>query len=174
MRQSAATTERIREQEKKDFFIVSRWLNDNAKNLVWIKQTEFGEPWDCTLRCLSSNNLIEIKSRQRSADNLAQFPFANLNVYKYNLIENQSDNGDNLWLFHILNESKLYIYNITHIDDIEGVSVNLDWNTNKTQYDETRGTSKYDCYDIPYSSAYRVADVTEYYKQYYNENATYF
>lgn len=163
------------QQEKIDYAVVSAWIRDNAKGLVSCERLPRKAPADCEMQAQHSHNIIEIKSRKRDAKSLEKWPVASLKQTKYEAIKDFADNGDVLWLFHILNEHTLYIFNITDIEKCEGVTL-TDWNVKKVQYSPTSPVVTVPTYELPYANAHRTADVSAYYTEYYNQhpNALYF
>lgn len=171
----------IENNEHRDRYIASRMIYDTVKegvSNISITPTDLYCAYDLVLNCdvpVSEYNTscncevnIEIKERYKDEVQLNKYPEVELKHSKYNRLKNNSK-GKAIYYFVLLNEKIGYIFNITDINKLEGIT-SFNWKIKKTQLDPNSGYVIEPTYRIPISNAIKTIDISRYYKDYYNAN----
>lgn len=163
--------EKVRLQEEKDYYVVSRLMFDNLFNKVegisFSQRPEFSS-FDMTLVYKHKGHVkeaVEIKARNKSSELLEKYPYSELKVAKYERVMNCTKEYDKVYYIQLVNEQTAYLYNLREIDFTQVKKEN--WNIKKVQFSSTSTIGEEETYMIPYTMGKRFDGINQYYKDFY-------
>lgn len=161
-------TELITEQELYDRDICTRMitklLNRNY-SIVEVKNLEVQSPVDLWIVVKNNetseiqNVLVEVKTRNKDARQLREYPWAELKCEKVRDILNVQKQIPNSSIFYavILNHSEFYLYDLLNID-YSHVNI-VDWRVKKTEFDSYSPYKVYKTFQLPWNLAVEHANI---------------
>lgn len=165
-------TEKVRLQEEKDYYVVSRLMFDNLFNRVegisFIPRPEFSS-FDMTLvykhQGKKVKEAVEIKARNKSPELMEKYPYSELKVAKFERVMDCTKEYDKVYYIQLVNEQTAYLYNLREIDFTQVKKEN--WNIKKVQFSSTSTVGEEETYMIPYTMGKRFDNINQYYKDFY-------
>lgn len=166
-------TEKVRLQEEKDYYVVSRLMFDNLFNRVegisFIPRPEFSS-FDMTLAYKHQGKkvkeAVEIKARNKTSELMEKYPCSELKVAKYERVMNCAKEYDKVYYIQLINEETAYLYNLREIDFTQVKRER--WAIKKVQFSSTSTIEEEETYMIPYTMGKRFDGISQYYKDFYN------
>lgn len=166
-------TEKVRLQEEKDYYVVSRLMFDNLFNKVecisFSQRPEFSS-FDMTLvykhQGKKVKEAVEIKARNKSSELMEKYPYSELKVAKYERVMDCTEEYDKVYYIQLVNEETAYLYNLREIDFTQVKREN--WTIKKVQFSTTSTVGGEETYMIPYTMGKRFDNINQYYKDFYN------
>ena len=176
----------IAKQERKGRYIVNSWFTNATLSKNWDIVTYHNNPQSAPvdLQYIISQDMeiatltgtrnatvktdcnIEVKTRYQTPEETDNYPSAILKVEKYNAMQQAIQGKDNAALYYavILNDTTLYIYDVTDINRTPHTNATLP--LKKIQYAKDSERVPTPCYLLPYNTAIRTVDITDYIRQY--------
>lgn len=165
--------EKIKRQEEKDYYVVSRLMFDNlfdkVQNISFTQMPQFTF-YDMSMtynhKGEDIQSAIEIKARNKSKELMTKYPYAELKVDKYNRIMSKTGIYDKVYYIQLVNEQTAYLYDLKKIDFTKVKKEN--WAIKKVQFSSTSTVGEEQTYMIPYTMGKRFDNINKYYQDYYN------
>lgn len=165
--------EKIRLQEEKDYYVVSRLMFDNlfdkVEGVSFSPRPEFSS-FDMTLGYKYNGKkvkqAVEIKARNKSSELMEKYPYSEIKVAKYERVINCTKEYDKVYYIQLVNEETAYLYNLREIDFTQVKREN--WAIKKVQFSSTSTIGEEETYMIPYTMGKRFDNISQYYKDFYN------
>lgn len=165
--------EKIRLQEEKDYYVVSRLMFDNlfdkVQNISFTQMPQFTF-YDMSMtynhKGEDIQSAIEIKARNKSKELMTKYSYAELKVDKYERVMNCTKEYDKVYYIQLVNEETAYLYNLREIDFTQVKKEN--WAIKKVQFSSTSSIGEEETYMIPYSLGKKFDNINKYYQDYYN------
>lgn len=165
--------EKIRLQEEKDYYVVSRLMFDNlfdkVEGVSFTPRPEFSS-FDMTLAYKYNGkkvkHAVEIKARNKTSELMEKYPYSELKVAKYERVMNSTKEYDKVYYIQLVNEETAYLFNLRGIDFTQVKKEN--WNIKKVQFSSTSTVGEEQTYMIPYTMGKRFDNINKYYQDYYN------